>query len=154
MNILELPQGDFILYCLKGNQQAASFCQDVFSISQIWDDLVDRDNPVTDDQINRMMWKALIEIPRNPFFYNHSLELTQILEMVISDWLDANTLEKGTHHEKDIAFVLRDSVGTILIQCARILGGYEWMREISADVRRYVYNETLIDYKRSLPEVT
>ena len=152
MNILDLNQKDFILHCLKGNQNAAQFCEDVFSISQIWDDLIDRDRPVCNDQINRMMWKSLIDIPRNTFFYQNSLVLTQTLEIAISDWLDANELEKGNDKDRNIAFVLRDSVGTIVIQCARIIGGYDWMREISPYVRRFVYDETLMSYKDKLPK--
>ena len=152
MNILDLNQEDFILHCLKGNESAVQFCQDIFSISQIWDDLVDRDNPVENVQINRMMWKALIEIPRNAFFYQNSLVLTQTLEIVMADWLDANELEKGNDDDRDIAFVLRDSAGTIVIQCARIIGGYDWMREVSPYVRRFVYDETLKSYKDKLPK--
>ena len=152
MNILDLNQKDFILHCLNGNHDAAQFCQDIFSISQIWDDLIDRDRPVCNDQINRMMWKAMIDIPRNPFLYQNSLALTQTLEIVMADWLDANELEKGNDNDKNIAFVLRDSVGTIVIQCARIIGGYDWMHEISPYVRRFVYDETLKSYKDNLPK--
>jgi hypothetical protein len=118
----------------------------------IWDDLIDRDNPVDNETINRMMWLAMIEIPRNPFYYHNSLALTQSMEVFFADWFDANELEKGSDHERDIAFVLRDHVGTIVIQCARIIGGYPWMRQISADVRRFVYDESLTTYKKALPE--
>lgn len=152
MNALDLNQHDFITYCLKGDAQAVQFCQNLFSITQIWDDLVDRDKPVDNDTINRMMWLAMIEIPRNPFYYQNSLALTQSMEIFMADWFDANELETGCKHEKSIAFVLRDSVGTIVIQCARIIGGYQWMREISADVRRFVYDESLDSYLKALPK--
>lgn len=133
---------------------AVKFCEDLFRISQIWDDLIDRDREVPNTFINQMMWKALVDVPQNPFYYNNATSLSKIIELHIIDWFDANELEQGSDHDKNMAFVLRDSIGTIVIHCAKIIGGYDWMRSISTEVRRYVYDEPLEAYKEALPGST
>lgn len=136
---------------LKGDAQAVALCDQVFHLTQIWDDLVDGDKEVCIEDINRAFWLALVEIPQNPFFQRHQAQLTPLLRAAVADWMDAGSLEQGDNHERTLAFVLRDAVGGLVSQCAYLIGGYEWMRTVSPDVRRMVHDETLDTYLRRLP---
>ena len=146
-------EGEFLNYVLMGHAQAIEFCNAVFKISQTWDDLVDRDEPVSDEAIDAAFWMALITIPSNPFYQRHMLDLTPLLRQYIMDWQDANVLERGTEDERNIAFVLRDAVGSMVIQCAYLIGGYDWKQKISVKVRQHVFDETLDKYKHGLEGV-
>jgi len=139
--MLTKNEPEFLNHVLLDDQAAVAFCSVLFGISQTWDDLVDRDKPVSDGDINKMMWEALITLPGNSFYQTHYGELSVLMQSAIVDWMDSNELEHGSDHNKLVAYVLRDSVTTILIHCARIVGGYEWMREVSVEIRDAIYDE-------------
>ena len=139
-------QTELLNRVLLGNQPAIAFCETVFSISQTWDDIVDRDNNFTDHDVNRMMWEAMITLPNNPFYQQYFDILNPILQASIVDWMDSNELCKGTTEEKVAAYILRDSVTNIVIHCARLVGGFDWMAEISTEVRAALYDEPIEIY--------
>lgn len=135
---LDLPQGgpinrepsmtqdeevDFLAEVLKGNQNAVNFLLTLFQISQAWDDIVDGDKHVATD---KALFNAVIVLPANLFYQKHFNQLHPILQTAAYDWLAANVLEKGTTHDRTLAFVLRDSLTAIVQQCAYIVGGHEW----------------------------
>jgi hypothetical protein len=64
--------------------------------------------------------------------------------------MDANTLEKGNSHQQTIAFVLRDNYCGIVSQCAYLIGGYVWMRKVSPEIRKLIFDETLEQYTERL----
>lgn len=135
---------------LLGDVHAVQFCEALFKISQIWDDLIDERDKASNDDINQAFWLALAVIPTNPFYLRNGDHLQPLIQKAILDWMDANQLEQLDDHEKNIAFVLRDTVSTIVLDCARLIGGYEWARSISMQVRKAIYDETLSDYKELL----
>jgi hypothetical protein len=135
---------------MQGNMDAVKFCDDLFALTQTWDDLVDGDREVSPDAVNRAFWRALVELPQNPFYVRHMHDLRPLLRGFFNDWFDANTLEKGDVHERTLSFVLRDTVGGVASQCAYLVGGYDWMRRVSPDIRRMIHDEGLEDYLRGL----
>ena len=144
-------EAEFVSWALKGDRGAIDFCDMFFRISQTWDDLIDRDKPIHESTINRMMWDALIELPSNSFYLEHQAELIPLFRQYAIDWMDSNVLERGkSDHGKNIAFVLRDSVSSLLTQCAYYIGGIEWMAEVSVHIREHIFEDTLFDYKASL----
>ena len=141
--MLSSDQREFLLRALQGNIPAVAFCETLFSISQAWDDIVDQDKEY---DVNKMMWEALVTLPNNPFYREHFDILNPFVQIAIVDWLDSNELCKGNVEQKAAAYVLRDTLTTIVIHCARLIGGYDWMMEISMEVRRELYNEPLNEY--------
>jgi len=133
-----------------GDPEALAFCESFFFITQIWDDLVDGDKDVDPEDVNRAFWLALVEMPANPFFARHAAQLNTFIGQAACAWFDANTLERGTEHEKTLAFVLRDAVGGLVSLCAYLIGGYDHMRAVSPDVRRLVHDEPLTTYLKEL----
>lgn len=148
--ITDDEQTALLNHALLGNAAAINFCEAVFGISQVWDDLIDRDVVVDNETINMVFWDALITLPNNPFYRAHILTLTPLLQAAIVDWMDANTLEGHGIHQKQCAFVLRDSLVGIVIHCAFLVGGWEHMRAISVEVRSTLYDETQDEYLEGL----
>ncbi|EGR3070233.1 hypothetical protein DMW20_11770 [Vibrio parahaemolyticus] len=152
-----MNQIDFIKKAVLGNQAAEDFCRRLFNVSQLLDDLIDKDKPITDDEIFKAFWECLIEIPKNPFYIAHSPTLIPMMQVFMMDYYDSVTLERANNlnmqnndHGKNIAFVLRDSIGSIITHCAYLVGGYQHMIEISAQTRMVIFDESLEDYKGGL----
>lgn len=148
-----MPRSDefeFVSKCLKGEPSAVNLCGLLFRVSQVIDDLVDQDKPVSTDLIKKAFWDCLVEIPLNPFYQKHFTSLLPQIQIFFNDWLDSCELEKRDDHGQNIAFVLRDSIGGIIIHCAYLIGGYPWMRKVSSDVRDHIFEDTLEQYKEDL----
>jgi hypothetical protein len=129
---------------LKGDARAIALCQSLLYIAHVWDDLID-DDPTPPESINNAFCAALITIPRNSFFQENRFALQPEIDRAITNWLDANILEK----EGNLAasYGLRNDFDAIIIKCAEIVGGWEWSRAVSIAVRREMYSD-FNDYQK------
>lgn len=144
-------EAEFLLQVLKGSQDAATFCKTLFEISQTLDDLIDGDKPVQQQDVISTFWKALIELPANPFYRRHELYLRPLMASSLQDWRDSVLLERSdSEHFKTLAFVLRDQLTGVVIQCAYLIGGEAWMTQVSAQVRAHFHEDQLADYLSGL----
>ncbi|MNZ74012.1 hypothetical protein D3C78_924460 [compost metagenome] len=132
---------------LQGQAAPILFCESLFRISQTLDDLIDGDKPVTGNAVYRAFWEALIDLPGNPFYRQHESVLRPLMAAALQDWRDSVTLERtGDHHGRTLAFVLRDQLTSLVVQCAGIVGGFDWMQQVSAEIRRHFHEDALDDY--------
>ena len=138
---------DHLIYFLQGNLHAVRLCIDLTFIAHVWDDLIDRDRERTAWDINQAFRIALVDIPANPFYLQHITQLWPLFMNAILQWQDANILEKGTKHDKQMAYMLRASFLQIFNYCAYLVGGPEWASEIGPDLRR-IYKETFESFSR------
>jgi len=148
---LEEHKRKIIHKALRGHKDAIALIESLAFIARAWDDLIDRDKIILDDRINRAFWTALVEIPQNPFYQQYLFQITPLIRDYINSWLDANDMEKTAgEHNKHVAFVLRDLIGNIIMQCAYLIGGYDWMRTVSPWVRSFQFDERLDKYMEGL----
>jgi hypothetical protein len=149
-----MPQPDeqqFLRAVFPDRPDVVGFLNLLFKTTQVIDDLVDKDRPVDDDTIFRSFWTCLFELPLNSLYRENEIYLRPILAAGFQDWWDSVKLERsGDHHGKTIAFVLRDSLTGVVIQCAYIVGGYDYMQTVSEKIRRHAYEETLDQYLEDL----
>ncbi len=150
--MLTQNEPEFILQCVRGNEDAARFIEAVAKVSQVWDDLYDKDRPVADETLNRAFWIAMVDIPSNPFYQRHFEELQPIVRAGIMDWMASNDLEQGSEHDKEVAYVLRDTITGIITHCAYLVGGYNWMKHVNTKVRRALHDEPMGEYKESITD--
>lgn len=144
-------QHELLRFWLQDNREAVAFCEDVFFVSQVLDDLVDRDKPVTGRDVERMAMMMFSVIPRNPFYIQHRDTLQSYLETALMYWIDGNRLETQGEAGQRLAFVFRDIIGGVINKCALLIGGPEWWETISLDVhRRVTHNEGFAAYSRGL----
>jgi hypothetical protein len=123
----------------RGNQSALDFADMLVSATHVWDDLIDGDKEVPPELINKAFMVAFIGLWRNEFFAAHAPELIPLLEQAINDWMDANQLEK--EHNLPAAFTLRCAFATPIIRCAYLIGGHDWGRAASMDIRRVIFDD-------------
>lgn len=129
---------------------AISFFLTVADASELFDDVVDNDKPIEAGHVERVAFSLLTQLPLNPFFDRFKGQLCPIMHTGINAWLDATAMEKGSDHEKNHAYVLRDWYMELLMYVIHITRGREYMRSISAEVRAFFMAETLEAYKEKL----
>ncbi|WXL27768.1 hypothetical protein WG219_10075 [Ectopseudomonas mendocina] len=138
---------EFLQHVLQQQPAPILFCETLFRISQTLDDLIDRDRPVSDDMIYAAFWEALIELPANPFYRTHEPYLRPLMAAALQDWRDSVRLERsGDYHCQTLAFVLRDQLTSLVVQCAYLVGGKGWMQQVSEDVRMHFHEDSLQGY--------
>ena len=122
---------------LKGDGEAAALVLAIHGIVEIWDDLIDRDKPISAESVNQAFYAALIAVPRNRFYQQHFTALSPIIESAILDWNTATALEAARDAEGlRTAFVLRCSGLALTVMCARIVGGVAWARQVNLELRQ------------------
>jgi hypothetical protein len=130
---------------------ALAFILDFADACELFDDLIDRDKPVEDAHVIRVLFSLLTEMPLNPFFDRFKQQLIPIMITGINAWLDANALERGTKNDQVFAYVLRDWYMEFISYVIYLVRGRDYMREVSMDVRRFfTHHETLEAYREKL----
>ena len=134
-----------------GDKHAVDFILTFFDMCEVFDDLIDKDKPVTDEDIIRTLFSALVDIPMNPFFAYHRTSVVPVIITGINAWLDANKLETGSENDKVFSYVLRDWYAELVSFVIYLTRGREYLRTVSMDVRTFfTHHETLEQYKEGL----
>jgi hypothetical protein len=134
----------------KDNEDASLFITELFAIWHLWDDLIDKDKPLTDEAINKAFMSALITLPKNRFYQTYFVILNPIMENAFINWLGSNALEKSKG-DLSIAFDLRNSYVNIITACANIIGGPKWAQEVAIDSHKSLRNvESFQEYASKL----
>jgi hypothetical protein len=130
---------------------AVRFIIDFGDTCELFDDMIDRDKPIEDDHIVRVLFKVLTEIPLNPFFDRFKSQLIPIIITGINAWLDSNTLENGSDNDKVFAYVLRDWYMEFVAYVVYLTRGRDYMRDTSMEIRQFfTHHETLEEYKEKM----
>jgi hypothetical protein len=145
---------EFLNEVLRGDQLAITFVSCLFRIVQLLDDFCDNDAELGTGDAEDLCWLTLCDLPSQPFYIQHFNELQPLIRLGVIDWFDSNKLQHGTDDEKKIAFVLRDTINSIVIHVAGIVGGDEWMRNVSLDIRRHAFEDSFDDFKLSLEKTS
>jgi hypothetical protein len=142
---------DFMLHAFKGNQAAVDYVLMVARAADVWDNLIDRDAPVTDKDINDAFWLLAVEIPRNQFFQAFANDLLPVTATGILNWMTANGLERRAEHIAiEIAHVIRYSIADVVMLAALLCGGREWAAEVGPELRLRSQRSDLNEYINSL----
>ena len=146
-------QEKLIQQLCRGDESAMTFLNIIAHVSQVWDDLIDKDKPIHDAQINSMMWQALIDLNENQFFANHLAQLLPLMKKAIIDWQCANAFER----EKDatmfkVSYIKRSCVTDIAIFVAYLCGGLEHSLQCAVLIERAVFQDD--DFNEYVKEQT
>jgi hypothetical protein len=133
---------------------AVRFVLDMSHFVEIFDDLVDQDKPVSQRDMANAVFSALYHIPANPFFHANRGALLPVIFTCTNAWLDSNELATGDQTEKALAFTLKGLGVEILLTCISITRGVEYLRTVSADIRRALMaHQSFADYCKETAHV-
>jgi hypothetical protein len=131
----------------RGNESAFKFMLFIAEISNFWDDLIDRDVKLSDEEINAAMWTAMIELPRNEFYVTHFNELNSVMATGMQTWFVSTQFEREGGHYAAAAYTLRSSYMNIFSMVALLCGGYTHARIMTPDICKLAFRE---DYQKYL----
>jgi len=140
-----------ISQALLGHIQAIDLFVLIRDVLHFWDDLIDKDKAVPDADINQSMFKALVAIPGNSFYREHQDKLLPVLTNAIANWHTANQFEQTADRDRlEQAFVIRSDYANVLIQMAYLVGGYDWMIQVTPMIRAMWTTENFSAYLSNL----
>lgn len=135
-----------LLRWLQGNKDALNFLLTLFNIAEVWDDIIDGDTPDS-SEVHQAFMDAMFGLNSNPFYVKHVGHLQPLMLAGINAWLDSTELEKETDTwSQTWAYALRDWYMELVAACAYIVGGFDHMRRISLEARRFFQAETLEEF--------
>jgi len=120
----------------NGNEDAKKYLSSFAYVTRVFDDLIDKDYPVSDNQICRAFFILMGGLWTNPFFVRNSRLLIPLHIVSVNAFMDANIWAEDEDKLKKIyAHVIKDFVNEILGMVAFLTGGYNHMRKVSLEVR-------------------
>jgi len=139
-------------YWLIGNTQAVQFCLDMIKAIHLWDDLIDKDTKIEDEDINEVFTFLMVDMPMNPFYVLNQRDIAPMMNTIILKWHTANVFEKEKKvNDVDKAYVLRAELYQLFVLCATLIGGREWGRDMSVNIWR-LYDESVKDLKKEVQD--
>jgi len=134
----------------KGNEQATDLSFKLLEIAHTWDDMIDKDKEITDDQINNAFIMSIFEIQNNPLWFQCGLN-HHVLNVFLR-WRDSTIMEQDENSTDDDlvkCFMLRAGIYDIFVIIAYYLHGNQWAGEIGPTVRRF-YGENLKEFIKEI----
>ena len=132
-----------------GNQDALNAFRMFVDLSHLWDDLVDKDNEATEDEINNAFLICLVYLPANPFYRSIQDRILPMWLTVVSAYQTANKFERDKDaHGLEIAHGLRYAAGNIVAYMIFVCVGAEKAKEFLPDMWKNVFFERYDDYRK------
>lgn len=132
-----------------GNQDALNVFRMFVDLSHTWDDLVDKDKEVREDEINNAFAIALVYLPANSFYQSIQAQILPMWLTVVSAYQTANKFERDKDaHGIEIAHGLRYAAGNIVAYMIHVCVGPEKAKEFLPDMWKTVFFERYDDYRK------
>lgn len=130
-----------------GDPHALEFLAIFGNAAEFFDDVIDKDKPISDAVTISVMYGVMVDLHSNPFFCRYKSELVPLMSATINAWLDSNTLQKRDDVGKSRAYVLRDLPIEVTLHVIGICRGRAYLRSVSVAVRDFFLHETLEEYR-------
>lgn len=132
-----------------GNQDALNMYRMFVTLLHTWDDLVDKDRPKTEQEINNAFLICLVYLQANPFYKSIQEQVLPMWLTVVSAYETANKFEKDKdEHGIEIGHTLRYAAGHIVSYAVHVCVGPEKAREYLPDVWKNVVHERFEEYRK------
>lgn len=132
-----------------GNEHALQMFRMFGDLAHIWDDLVDKDNNRTEEEINHAFAIALVYLPANPFYKSIQEQIMPMWLTVISAYQVANHFQKEKdEHGIEIAHGLRYAAGNIIAYAVHVCVGPVKAQEYLPEIWKTVMPERFNDYRK------
>jgi hypothetical protein len=132
-----------------GNEDALSMYRMFVDLAHAWDDLVDKDKEIPEENINNAFMICLVYLPLNKFYQNIQYSVLPMWISVVSAYQTANHYEKNKdEHGIEIAHGLRYAVGNIIAYAVHVCVGPQKATEIMPEVWKHIMIERYDDYRK------
>ena len=132
-----------------GNENALRMFNAFVDLAHVWDYLVDKDKPISADDINRAFLTCLVYLPANPFYRSIQNEILPMWVTVVSAYETANFFEANKDaHGIEIAHGLRYAAGNIMAYAVFVCVGAEKAKEFLPEMWKAIFYERFDDYRK------
>ena len=132
-----------------GNEYALQMYRMLVDLVHTWDDLIDKDREVSEQEINNAFLIALVYMPSNPFYRQIQEHVMPMWVTVLSAYEVANKFERDKDaHGLEIAHNLRFAAGHVVSYMVQACVGYEKSREIMPEIWKAIVDERFDDYRK------
>ena len=132
-----------------GNVDALNMYRMFIDLSHTWDDIIDKDNELTDDSINNAFMIALVYLPMNPFYRSIQEQVLPMWLTVVSAYETANQFERDKDpHGLEIAHSLRYAAGHIIAYALNVCVGPQKAKEVLPLLWKDIFFERFDDYRK------
>ena len=126
---------------LAGNEDAYRFCTTFVSHCHVLDDIIDRDKPITDEQLIESEMQMMVVLVANPFFVENRTYLMPLIIQAFNAWLDSNKWEKSDDEKLQRASdVLKGYYHEVVYGAIYLCTGYGGLRKATSDNREYDFD--------------
>ena len=133
------------------NEDAVRLLVDIGNVTEVVDDLWDKDRPVKQDRLQAFTYQVFLDIPTNPIMVHHSIMLAPILNSCVRLWMSSFRMEKNpTDHNLNRAYVLRNSFIILVHAVVEICRGRVVMNELATEIEDFFLAEPLNEYKEEI----
>jgi hypothetical protein len=142
-----------ILKAANGNEDAVSFLSEIYEVLHLWDDLIDKDKPITQEDIHHGFQTLLFSLPCNPFYVTNFHYLNAILSMSVLNWQASIKIERQPQTINDfiIAFIIRSQYVDLFGACAYLThDDKQEAISLIVEFRRLVHCEGIENYLTAL----
>lgn len=131
-----------------GDQAALDMYRMFVNLAHVWDDLVDKDRPLSEMDINNAFLTALVYLPSNPFYRQIQEAIMPMWMMVVSAYETANSFERTKDpHGLEIAHNLRYAGGHIIAYAVNVCVGPEKAKEYLPEIWKSIVAERFEPYR-------
>jgi hypothetical protein len=105
-----------------GNQAALDIYIHIIRLIEVWDNLIDKDKPVSESEINDAFLVCLFHLPLNPVYKHLQDHIAPMWLTVVNSYEAANSFERlGDEHSLELSHILRytlcNIIGYIMTYC-------------------------------------
>ena len=138
-----------------GNRSALDLYERLVFLAHAYDDLIDKDKPVSDECVNSVMSNLLMHIPFNEFYLAHQYDIRPLMYTALISYRSANIMEKsGDEHAVELAHYARYSIVSVVIFMISVLNGESKTPEIVAKALPIMIPERVSDYMKEICHVS
>jgi hypothetical protein len=102
----------------------------VYNAIETWDDIVDKDNRISVDDIHNVFTQLLVKLPANQFYQHNYPALAGMLIVVITSWHTSNAID-DTAEGKAHGYTLRKEFINLVVLCVAMTGSIADARKAS-----------------------
>jgi hypothetical protein len=101
--------------------EAQEFLTLVLNAIEVWDDIIDRDGRIVDNDIHNVFTQLLVRLPANAFYQKYYTALAGMLIVMITSWHTSNA-DQSTQESAAHAYTLRKEFINLVVLCVALTG--------------------------------
>jgi len=136
-----------------GDEHAVQWLMDVDAVFQFFDDIIDDDKErIQDDQVIDILFRAVVDMPFNPFFNQYpKILLLALRNAIVNYHTSVNYEHRGSPADLEMSFVLRQDYLNVVKTVVELVRGRGVMLDMTVNISQHgLKTESMEKYKEKI----